>query len=220
MHTMKPRMSRRAAVAAALVLAVVAAPLSPSGAAVENVNFTASGGQITFAGQTAAIPPGGVLSGQWDPTSGSFNGSLSVGVLNLPVDASLANLGTINLTFDVRPGPVSGTIPADGSTGTLSSDFNVTIIGTEPLAFSCSLGPISFNLAASLSGGTLSATQSGFTVPPVPVTETCGVATLANGLLGLPSTDSFAELSFTQGPSSPAGPAAVPQVTGQPLFTG
>ena len=33
------------------------------------------------------------------------------------VDASIANLGIINLSLDVQLGPVSGTIPADGAPG-------------------------------------------------------------------------------------------------------
>lgn len=217
MHRLLAQGPRRLLAAGAIIVAIVAIPLAPSGAAPEPVNFTATGGQISFAGQTVAIPPGGVLSGEWDAATGAFNGALSVGVLNLPIDASIANLGTINLTFDVRPGPVSGTIPADGSPGTLSSDFNVVISGTEPLAFTCSLGPISFNLAASLSGDTIAASESGFTVPVLPVTETCGVASVASGLLGLPSTDSYAELTFARSGATTAAPV---QVTGQPLFTG
>lgn len=217
MHRVLAHRPRRLLAATTIVLAFVAAPVAPSGAAPEPVTFIASGGQITFAGQSVAIPPGGLLSGEWDAATGAFNGSLGVGVLNLPVDASIANLGIINLTFDVRPGPVTGTIPADGSPGTLSSDFTVVISGTVPLEFNCTLGPVSFNLATTLSGDNITASEAGFTVPVLAVTETCGVASVASGLLGLPSTDSSAELTFTR---AAAGTAAPVQVTGQPLFTG
>jgi hypothetical protein len=215
MHGTMRRTAVRALAVVALAAGALVAPVTSSGAAPEPISFTVTGGQIAFAGQSVDIPPGGVLSGTWDAVTGTFNGSLTFGQLTLPVDASAANLGVIDLTFDVQPGPVTGTVPADGSPGTLSSDFNITITAVTPLPFTCSLGPISFNLTATLSGTTLNASQDGFVVPVLPASDTCGVASAASGLLGLPSSDSSASLSFRL--NSGAAPAAV---TGSPLFTG
>lgn len=214
------RNALRALAVVAIATGVVVAPVTSTSAAPEPVSFTVTGGQIAFAGQSVDIPPGGVLSGTWDAATGAFSGSLTVSQLTLPVDASAANLGVIDLTFDVQPGPVTGTVPADGSPGTLSSDFNITITAVAPLAFTCSLGPISFNLTSTLSGDTLTASQDGFVVPVLPASDTCGVAAAASGLLGLPSTDSSATLTFAlNAGAAPAGPAPV-VVTGTPLFTG
>jgi hypothetical protein len=199
-----------------IIVALVALPPSGTQAAPQPVTFAVAGGQIAFAGQTVAVPAGGTLIGTWDDTTGAFSGDLVIGRTTLPVDASIANLGTINLTFDVSASKVTGTVPADGSPGTLSSTFSFVVSAVEPLPLTCELGPINFELAATLSDGTITANQSGFQVPVLPATPTCGIAQAASGLLGLPSTASSVELVFVREGS----PAAARAVTGTPLFTG
>jgi hypothetical protein len=203
------------AVTLGVVMALLVGPAVPTSAAPQPVSFSISGGQLSFAGQTVSLPPGGQLSGTWDEATGAFSGDLVLGRTTLPVDASVANLGTINLTFDVSATRVTGTVPADGSPGSLASSFTFVISATEPLPLTCDLGPIAFELSASLSDGTITASQSGFEVPVLVATPTCGIAQAASSLLGLPSTDSSVELVFVR---DTAG--AAPAVTSAPLFTG
>jgi hypothetical protein len=210
------RSIRVMAAALGVLATLVVLPAPTTGAAPQPVTFTIAGGQISFAGQTVNLPGGGKLTGTWDEVTGEFSGDVTIGRTTLPVDASLANLGTINLTIDVSATRVSGTVPADGSPGSLASTFSFVVSAVEPLPLTCDLGPIAFQLTATLSDGTITASQSGFEVPVLPASPTCGIAQAASGLLGLPSTASAVELVFTLDGS----PAAARVVSGTPLFTG
>jgi len=206
-------------------------PAAAFNAAEVEIEYALASGSLVIGSTPIPIPSGAAdLTGNWDSESGALDATLAFN----PFTVDLAELlpgasGNVTITG----GAITGTVPPDGTPGAVSTSITVgleVLLGGNPLAV-CSIGPVALELRAELleEGATIKATGAGFNVPAATGGALCDTANLA---LGLPTSDSSAELVFVAGelPPPPApdpapapgpGPAAPSTPTSaSPTFTG
>lgn len=219
----------RAAVVAG-VMALLLGPAAAAQAAVVPVNFNLVEGLLDIGGTAIAIPAAGAtLSGDWDNETGDFNGALVIPAFSTEVDAGLG--APITLDVVITATPVVGTVPPDGTDGSVTTALTVNV-GVTLLGAACSLGPVNLVLITTLGEDAagdiiLEAFQQGFTIPAAVCTQS-SFDSLVNGALGLPTTSTFIELLAVLGdspapeptPEPTPEPEAEPAVAATPKFTG
>ena len=223
----------RAAVVAG-VMALLLGPAAAAQAAVVPVNFNLTGGLLTIGSLPVEIPAtGATIAGDWDNESGDFTGALTIPGFSVDLPAATSGLPLdVALAVTIDAGPVVGTVPPDGSVGSVTTSLTVGV-GVELLGLTCSLGPVNLTLDTSLAevGAdiVLTVTGSGFTVP-VAVCSDPSLGGLVNDALALPTSETGIELIAVLGdspaptpeptPVTPAEPVVVVAAAATPKFTG
>jgi len=189
----------RAAVVAG-VMALLLGPAAAAQAAVVAVNFNITEGSLSISGATLPLP-GGNIAGDWDDVTGDFTGTINIPTSTIEdFEVEVEGIGTLSLDIDLSftEGAVVGTVPPDGSTGSVTTAITVGIfVDAGLLVVDCSLGPVNLTLATVLDAatGTLTATASDFAIPGANCVDP-SLNELIDGGLGLPVSSGTA-LSLT-----------------------
>jgi hypothetical protein len=199
---------RAAVVAGAMALLIGAGTAQ---AATQRVYFTLSGGTITLGALgTVDIPasPTSALDGQWDAATGEFSGSLAVDPIPItdPIPA----------TAFLLAGPVTGTVPADGSPGSVSVNLTIRL---EALGQVCllELGALQLETLLDANSGILLAGNDSFNIPAVGDNGgACSLASTINGLVPLPLQGAALELELTAAEPPPEPTPPAPEPTPEP----
>jgi hypothetical protein len=205
---------RRPLMAAAVGLVAVASlphGASPVSAAPRSMTFAVAGSMTVGGTGTAIDFPAGAT---WRAIIDTDKGTIKDGRVSVP-PFSMAVPIVDEVTIELRDAKLAtGTIGADGQV-TLKSSFEVVIA-----ALGCKISPINIPFTTKASGGkkfdgkSATVVARGFTLPALRGTSLggCPLASLANGLLGLPtSTDTAVTMTLTaiQKPSAPRNVFAV-----------
>ena len=201
---------RAAVVAGAMALLIGAGTAQ---AATQRVYFTLAGGQLTLGTLgTVAIPASttSALDGQWDADTGEFNGTLAVDPIPItdPIPA----------TAFLIAGPVTGTVPADGTPGSVAVNLTIRL---EALSQVCllELGALQLDTVLDASTGVLAASNGSFNIPAVGDNEgACSLASTINGLVPLPLQGASLQLGFVaaEPPPEPTTTTVAPQPEPEP----
>lgn len=223
------RPSTALAVGTAVLLAfAVAAP--GAGAATEHQTYALAGSIVIGPPPALTLPAGATFTATVDTTTGAVtNGHVSIPTF----DRGAVSGPQADITI-TDAAPATGTLNPTTGVATLTSSFLVSL-SIPSLSSVCTLGPLAVVL--STTGGspitgtppTGSLTATGFTVPAVAPSATCSAqnATLVNGFLGLPTSETSMTLRVrltaatpvtTTTTAVPAPPAA--PTPAQPAFTG
>lgn len=222
--------SLRAAVVAG-VMALLLGPAAAAQAAVVNVNFNITGGELVIGALPVEIPAAGAtLAGTWDDETGAFDGTLNIPAFNVSLDPATSGLPiAVDLAITITTTPVVGTVPPDGTEGSVTTSLSVNV-NVAALTAACDLGPISLELTTTLveeAGDViLVATATGFQIPAA-VCSNPSFDALVNPALGLPTSETSIGLTGVLGdvvvpPTPEPEPITPAEVEAQatPRFTG
>jgi hypothetical protein len=210
--TSKTRKFGLRAMIAAAVMALLMGPGGAVQAEVVEVSFDLDG--ILVVGSLESELTGINLAGNWDSETGDFtDGVLSIPDQSLIVEAP--GLGELEVTVSFATGPVTGTVPPDGTEGsaTVAVDVLIDVAGLV----TCSLPTLNLTVVTTLDEALgFTALADGFEVGAA----TCegGLAEIAtpliNAELALPASNGYLclaeDLSTCAVPPPPEPPAPVP----------
>jgi hypothetical protein len=150
------RKLKLAALGAAAALVLVTATSAGGGPLpTEELEFVNTGGELTLALQAPlALPAGDIgIIGDWDTTTGAFDGTLSANPISSTVDV-VGN--PVPITVDIEAtGPLTGLIDPTDGLGEIDTSFNVVVnVLIDPNApIVCTLGPITGTFVTDVGDG-------------------------------------------------------------------